>query len=62
MKVVYLWKNGSPVLVYKNEDNEYVYPIDKWTETKPPSGIHQPFYFDGNQWIGNTRESWKQML
>ncbi|MCD8899318.1 hypothetical protein K2V49_03265 [Staphylococcus gallinarum] len=62
MKIVYLWKNGNPVIVNKNEDNEYIYPKEKYTEIKPPSGIYQPFYFDGSQWIGNTRSSWQQML
>jgi uncharacterized membrane protein YqgA involved in biofilm formation len=32
MKVVYLWKNGQQVLVFSNNDGEYVYPKEKWTE------------------------------
>ncbi|WP_426429054.1 hypothetical protein [Staphylococcus equorum] len=62
MKIVYLWKNGTPVIVYKNEDGEFVYPTENTTENKPPTGIYQPYYFDGNQWIGNTEESYKTML
>ncbi|MDW8564720.1 hypothetical protein [Staphylococcus shinii] len=61
MKVVYLWKNGEPVHVYKNEDGEFDYPQEKYTEIKPPSGIYQPFYFDGNHWVGNSEESYRQM-
>ncbi|MCM3071740.1 hypothetical protein M3559_03615 [Staphylococcus equorum] len=62
MKIVYLWKNGTPVIIYKNEDGEFVYPVEKTTENNPPPGIYQPYYYDGNQWIGNTEESYKAML
>ena len=52
MKIVYLWKDGQPVLVDKNEDGEYVYPDEKWTENKPPQGIYSPYYYNGQKWIG----------
>ena len=61
MKVVYLY-DGTPCLVYKDEDGEYVYPNDEWTEVSPPEGIYSPFYFDGNEWIGSTREEWLESL
>lgn len=35
MKVVYLWKNGQAIIVHKNEEDEYVYPDEKWTENQP---------------------------
>ena len=61
MKIVYLY-DGTPCLVYKDEDGEYVYPNDEWTEVSPPEGIYSPFYFDGNEWIGSTREEWIESL
>lgn len=56
-KQVYLY-DGTPFLAYKGEDGEYQYPLNEWTETPPPDGIYSPFYFNGNEWIGATREEW----
>ena len=58
MKIVYLY-DGTPYMVYKNEDGEYQYPNDEWTEVSPPEGIYSPFYFDGNEWIGTSKEEWE---
>ena len=58
MKVVYLY-DGTPYLVYKNEEGEYQYPNDEWTEISPPEGIYSPFYFNGNEWIGTSKEEWE---
>lgn len=56
MKIIYLY-DGTPVIVQKEED----YPNESWTETPPPEGIYQPYYFDGNQWIGTSKEDWEAM-
>ena len=61
MKVVYLY-DGTPYMVYKDEEGEYQYPNDEWTEVPPPEGIYSPFYFNGNEWIGSTREEWLESL
>ena len=61
MKIVYLY-DGTPYLVYKNEEGEYQYPNDEWTEVSPPEGIYSPFYFNGNEWVGSTREEWLESL
>src|SRR5699024_2197596 len=61
MKIVYLY-DGTPYMVYKNEEGEYQYPNDEWTEVSPPEGIYSPFYFNGNEWIGSTREEWLETL
>lgn len=58
MKVVYLY-DGTPYLAELNEEGEYDYPKEAWTETPPPEGIYEPFYFNGNQWIGSTKEEWE---
>lgn len=62
MKIVYLWKDGQPVLVDKNEDGEYVYPDEKWTENKPPQGIYSPYYYNGQKWIGQSKEDFEKTL
>lgn len=59
MKVVYLWKNGQQVLVFSNSDGEYVYPKEKWTEQKPPTDIYAPFYYDGQKWVGQSKEDFE---
>ena len=57
-KQVYLY-DGTPFLAFENEDGEYEYPKDEWTETPPPEGIYSPFYFNGNEWVGSTKEEWE---
>ena len=56
-KQVYLY-DGTPHLAFKDEEGEYQYPEEAWTETPPPDGIYRPFYFNGNEWVGATREEW----
>ena len=58
MKIVYLY-DGKPYIVYKDEEGEYQYPNDEWTEVKPPEGIYSPFYFNGNEWVGTSKEEWE---
>ncbi|EGQ3151784.1 hypothetical protein KEI82_002450 [Staphylococcus pseudintermedius] len=61
-KQVYLY-DGTPYLAFKEDDGEFIYPTeDEWTEVAPPTGIYQPFYFNGNEWIGSTREEWEKTL
>ena len=57
-KQVYLY-DGTPYLAFKNEDGEYQYPNDEWTEVPPPEGIYSPFYFNGNEWVGTSKEEWE---
>lgn len=61
VKTVYLY-NGTPYLAIKDENNEFQYPKEKWTEEAPPLGIYAPFYFDGQQWIGQTKEEFEKNL
>lgn len=57
-KQVFLY-DGTPYLAFANEDGEYDYPEEAWTEVAPPEGIYSPFYFNGNEWVGATREEWE---
>ena len=58
MKIVYLY-DGTPYMAYKDEEGEYQYPNDEWTEVSPPEGIYSPFYFNGDEWIGTSKEEWE---
>ena len=60
-KQVYLY-DGTPFLAYRGEDGEYDYPEEAWTEVAPTEGIYSPFYFNGNEWVGATREEWEKSL
>ena len=60
-KQVYLY-DGTPYLAFKDEEGEYQYPEESWTEVTPPEGIYSPFYFNGNEWIGSTKEEFEESL
>ena len=60
-KQVFLY-DGTPFLAFANEDGEYDYPEEAWTEVTPPEGIYSPFYFNGNEWIGSTKEEYEATL
>ena len=60
-KQVFLY-DGTPYLAFINDEGEYDYPEEAWTEVTPPEGIYSPFYFNGNEWIGSTREEWLESL
>lgn len=56
-KQVFLY-DGTPYLAFVNDEGEYDYPEEEWTEVTPPEGIYSPFYFNGNEWVGATKEEW----
>lgn len=60
-KQVYLY-DGTPYLAFTNDEGEYDYPEEAWTEVAPPEGIYSPFYFNGNEWIGSTKEEYTLTL
>ena len=60
-KQVFLY-DGTPYLAYLNSEGEYDYPNDEWTEVAPPEGIYSPFYFNGNEWVGSTKEEYEESL
>ncbi len=54
-KLVYKSEDGTPVII--DETTEYNF---EWTETPPPEGIYSPFYFNGVEWIGSSKEEFEQ--
>ena len=60
-KQVFLY-DGTPYLASLNNEGEYDYPNDEWTDVAPPEGIYSPFYFNGNEWIGSTKEEYEESL
>ena len=60
-KQVFLY-DGTPYLAFRNDEGEYDYPKESWTEVAPPEGIYSPFYFNGNEWVGSTKEEYEKSL
>ena len=60
-KQVFLY-DGTPYLAFVNDEGEYDYPEESWTEVAPPEGIYSPFYFNGNEWVGSTKEEYEATL
>lgn len=60
-KQVFLY-DGTPYLAFTNDEGEYDYPEESWTEVAPPEGIYSPFYFNGNEWVGATKEEYEATL
>ena len=60
-KQVFLY-DGTPYLAFTNDEGEYDYPEESWTEVAPPEGIYSPFYFNGDEWIGSTKEEYEATL
>ena len=60
-KQVFLY-DGTPYLAFVNNEGEYDYPEEAWTEIVPPEGIYSPFYFNGNEWVGSTKEEFEATL
>ena len=59
-KQVYDKSNGYPVLIESDIEGKYSYDEFLYTEIEPPSELYDPRYFDGNEWIGSTKEEWEQ--
>ncbi|MCG1099995.1 hypothetical protein K4R76_03505 [Staphylococcus epidermidis] len=47
--------NGEPFLFDDKSDEV----TDEFTDIIPDEGLYEPIHFDGNKWIGNTKENWE---
>ena len=54
-KLVYKAEDGSPIIIKENKEYNF-----EWTETPPPEGIYSPFYFNGVEWIGSSKEEFEE--
>ncbi|MDG0843172.1 hypothetical protein M4L39_06930 [Staphylococcus equorum] len=57
--------DGMPQLiqgmtVYETLEIEYDYDRDLYTEVMPPNGLYNPIHFDGEQWVGTSKEEWEE--
>lgn len=54
-KLVYKAEDGSPIVIKENKEYNF-----EWTETPPPEGIYSPFYYNGVEWIGSSKEEFEE--
>lgn len=59
-KQIYDKSNGNPILIESDIEGNYSYDEFLYTAIEPPSELYEPRYFDGNEWIGSTKEEWEQ--
>lgn len=62
VKQIYNKSDGKPSLTYLNSEGVFEFDEFIYTEVTPPSDIYEPKYFDGDQWVGATREEWLESL
>ncbi|MBF0749726.1 hypothetical protein [Mammaliicoccus lentus] len=62
VKQIYNKSDGKPSLTYLNSEGVFEFDEFIYTEVIPPSDIYEPKYFDGDQWVGATREEWLESL
>ena len=58
-KQIYDKSNGVPILIQSDEEGNFDYDDFLYTEIMPPSNVYDPKYFDGNEWIGASKEEWE---
>lgn len=58
-KQIYDKSNGIPILIQSDEEDNFDYDDFLYTEIMPPSNVYDPKYFDGNEWIGTSKEEWE---
>lgn len=58
-KQIYDKSTGNERLIQSNEEGNFEYDEFLYTEIMPPSNVYDPKYFDGNEWIGTSKEEWE---
>ena len=61
-KQIYNRSNGEPKIIEMNEDGEYNFDMFIYTDVAPPSELYGVIYFDGDKWIGSSKEEWLENL
>lgn len=61
-KQIYNREDGKPKLI--ESDEEGIFKFDKfiYTDIAPTPDLYEPMYFDGNEWIGSTKEEYEESL
>ena len=61
-KQIYNREDGRPKLIESNEEGVFNFDKFIYTDIAPTSDLYEPMYFDGNEWIGATKEEYEESL
>lgn len=61
-KQIYNREDGRPKLIESNEEGIFSFDKFIYTDVVPTSDLYEPMYFDGNEWIGSTKEEYERDL
>ncbi|MBG9209464.1 hypothetical protein [Mammaliicoccus sciuri] len=64
MKLIYFFDDDG----YSNGENDYIFPDEQGnynlpnnaTDIKPSNSLYTPIKFDGEKWIGTSKEQWQK--
>ncbi|WP_426429049.1 hypothetical protein [Staphylococcus equorum] len=57
--------DGTPKLIQgmtvpETLEIEYEFDTDIYTEFTPTDGLYDPIHFDGERWVGTSKEEWEE--
>lgn len=55
-KQIYNREDGRPKLIESDYDGVFKFDEFLYTDIVPSSDLYEPYYFNGNEWIGATKE------
>lgn len=61
-KQIYDREDGKPKLIESDDDGVFKFDKFLYTDIVPSSDLYEPMYFDGNEWIGSTKEEYEENL
>ena len=61
-KQIYNREDGRPKLIESNEEGIFNFDEFIYTDVAPTSDLYEPMYFDGNEWIGSSKEEYESSL
>lgn len=61
-KQIYNREDGRPKLIESDYDGVFKFDEFLYTDIVPSSDLHEPMYFNGNEWIGATKEEYEESL
>lgn len=61
-KQIYNREDGKPKLIESNEEGVFNFDKFSYTDIAPTSDLYEPMYFDGNEWVGSTKEEYEASL
>ena len=61
-KQIYNREDGKPKLIESNEEGVFKFDKFIYTDIAPTPDLYEPMYFDGNEWIGSTKEEYEESV